>query len=44
MAIGALALKRGRVRSLAVEELHVGRLHIRELVIDREVRGSSRRV
>jgi hypothetical protein len=36
LAIGALALRRGRVRSLEVEELTVGRLHIRELVIDRD--------
>jgi len=36
LAVGALALRRGRVRSLEVDELTVGRLHIRELVIDRD--------
>jgi hypothetical protein len=27
-------VKRGHVRALVVDELHVGRLHIRELVAD----------
>jgi hypothetical protein len=34
MAIGAVALKRGRVRSLMIDHLDVRRLHVRELVID----------
>jgi hypothetical protein len=36
--VGTLRLKRGHVRALTVENLIVGRLHIRELVIDREDR------
>jgi hypothetical protein len=41
-AVGALSVTRSRVRSLAVEDLDVGRLHVRELVIDRELAGSRR--
>ena len=36
LAIGALALRLGRVRSLEIDELREGRLHIRELVVDRD--------
>jgi hypothetical protein len=39
LSIGGLALKRGRARSVVLEELDVGRLHVRELVIDSEAGG-----
>jgi hypothetical protein len=32
VAIRALAVKRGRIQRLEIEELEVGRLHVRELV------------
>jgi hypothetical protein len=35
LAIGALALKRGSVRSLKVDDLAIGRLRVRELVGER---------
>jgi hypothetical protein len=34
LAVGAFAVKRGRMHSLAVDNLEVLRLHIRELTID----------
>jgi hypothetical protein len=46
LAIGALAIraftvKRGRIERLNNEELRVGRLHVRELVIEQEQRPSA---
>ena len=35
LAIGALTLRHGRVRNLSLEEVSVGRLEVRELVVDR---------
>ena len=35
---GALAVKRGRIQRLDIEELAVGRLHVRELVVEQEQR------
>ena len=35
LAIGALALRHGRVRSLWLDEVSVGHLEVRELVVDR---------
>jgi hypothetical protein len=32
----ALAVKPGKIGHLAIEELEVGRLHVRELVVERE--------
>jgi len=34
VAIRALAVKRGRIQCLEIEELEVGRLHVRELVVE----------
>ena len=34
----ALAVKRGRIGRLEIEELEVGRLHVRELVVEQEQR------
>ena len=34
MAIRTLAVKRGRIQHLEIEELEVGRLHVRELVVE----------
>jgi hypothetical protein len=34
LAIGGMAVRRGRIRTLTVDELRIGRLHVRELVID----------
>ena len=36
VAIGALSLKRGKIESLTIEDLEVGRLRVRELIIDNE--------
>ena len=41
LVVGAFALKRGHIRSLTVDELHVGRLDVRELLVDRGSRGRS---
>jgi hypothetical protein len=38
LAIRALAVKRGRIAHLNIEELEVGRLHVRELVVEQERR------
>src|SRR5215211_5626046 len=38
LAIRALAVKRGRIQCLDIEELEVGRLHVRELVVEQEQR------
>jgi quinol monooxygenase YgiN len=35
LALGALTLQHGRIRSLLLEEVSVGRLKVRELVVDR---------
>jgi hypothetical protein len=35
-AIRVLAVKRGRIERLNIEELEVGRLHVRELVVEQE--------
>jgi len=37
LAIGALRLKSGHARSLTVDNLQVGRLHVRDLIVDREL-------
>ena len=37
LAIGVLTMRRGRVRRLDVDEFHVGRLHIRELIVYRDL-------
>jgi len=34
IAIGFLGLRRGRIKTLRVDEMTIGRLHVRELVID----------
>jgi hypothetical protein len=34
VAIRALAVKRGRIQRLEIEELEVGRPHVRELVVE----------
>jgi hypothetical protein len=36
LAIRALAVKRGRIARLNIEGLEVGRLHVRELVVEQE--------
>ena len=38
VAIRALAVKRGKIQHLSIEELEVGRLHVRELVVEQEQR------
>jgi hypothetical protein len=34
-------VKRGRIQRLNIEELEVGRLHVRELVVEQEQRASA---
>jgi hypothetical protein len=34
LAVGALSLRRGHVRSFVVDDLEVGRLRVRELVVE----------
>jgi hypothetical protein len=38
LAIRALAVKRGRIGRLDIEDLEVGRLHVREMVVEQEQR------
>jgi hypothetical protein len=38
LAIRALAVKRGRIQRLDIEDLEVGRLRVRELVVEQERR------
>jgi hypothetical protein len=41
LTIRALAIKKGRIKRLDIEELEVGRLRVRELVIDQEQRPGA---
>ena len=38
MTIRVLTVKRGRIERLNIEELEVGRLYVREVVVDQEQR------
>jgi len=41
MAIRSLAVKKGKIGHLSIDELEVGRLRVRELVVEHQKRGGG---